>query len=103
MPWKDMTLGEPPKYYSDVYDGGREKEKVQAPAQLHQHAWRCWLIVEAVAAAAAAATAAAAAACSDYAIALSWVQFKACCAMSNPMPAPVAACAAWRLFGLMQA
>lgn len=30
MPWKDMTLGEPPKYYSDVYEGGREKEKVGA-------------------------------------------------------------------------
>ena len=29
MPWKDMTLGEPPKYYSDVYEGGREKEKVR--------------------------------------------------------------------------
>jgi hypothetical protein len=28
MPWKDMTLGEPLKYYSDVYEGGREKEKV---------------------------------------------------------------------------
>ena len=28
MPWKDMTLGEPPKYYSDIYEGGREKEKV---------------------------------------------------------------------------
>jgi hypothetical protein len=23
-----MTLGEPPKYYMDVYEGGREKEKV---------------------------------------------------------------------------
>lgn len=28
QPWKDMTLGEPPKYYSDVYEGGREKERV---------------------------------------------------------------------------
>jgi len=27
-PWQDMTLGEPPKYYMDVYEGGREKEKV---------------------------------------------------------------------------
>jgi hypothetical protein len=32
MPWKDMTLGEPPKYYSDVYEGGREKEKVGGTA-----------------------------------------------------------------------
>lgn len=28
MPWKDMSIGEPPKYYMDVYDGGREIEKV---------------------------------------------------------------------------
>lgn len=29
MPWKDMTLREcPPKYYMDVYDGGRLVEKV---------------------------------------------------------------------------
>eukprot|EP00775_Hariotina_reticulata_P007028 gene7028-7242_t len=26
-PWQDMSLGEPPKYYMDVYEGGREKEK----------------------------------------------------------------------------
>jgi hypothetical protein len=30
MPWKDMTLGEPPKYYMDVYDGGRLVEKVSS-------------------------------------------------------------------------
>lgn len=30
MPWKDMTLGEPPKYYMDVYQGGKEREKVTA-------------------------------------------------------------------------
>jgi hypothetical protein len=29
MPWRDMSLGEPPKYYVDVYDGGREREKVR--------------------------------------------------------------------------
>jgi hypothetical protein len=29
MPWRDMSLGEPPKYYMDVYDGGREREKVR--------------------------------------------------------------------------
>lgn len=29
MPWKDMSIGEAPKYYMDVYDGGREKEKVR--------------------------------------------------------------------------
>ncbi|KAF6264542.1 flagellar associated protein [Scenedesmus sp. NREL 46B-D3] len=27
MPWRDMSLGEPPKYYMDVYDGGRQREK----------------------------------------------------------------------------
>ncbi|WIA28521.1 hypothetical protein OEZ86_011064 [Tetradesmus obliquus] len=27
MPWRDMSLGEPPKYYMDVYDGGRERVK----------------------------------------------------------------------------
>jgi hypothetical protein len=27
-PWQATTLGEPPVYYSDVYDGGREKERV---------------------------------------------------------------------------
>jgi hypothetical protein len=30
-PWKDRTLGKPPVYYPDVYDGGRLKEKVSAP------------------------------------------------------------------------
>lgn len=28
QPWKDRCLGDPPKYYCDVYEGGREKEKV---------------------------------------------------------------------------
>lgn len=32
QPWQSMTLGEPPKYYSDIYDGGREREKVRATA-----------------------------------------------------------------------
>jgi hypothetical protein len=27
-PWRDRTLGEPPVYHSDVYNGGRLKEKV---------------------------------------------------------------------------
>ncbi|GBF98846.1 hypothetical protein Rsub_11450 [Raphidocelis subcapitata] len=29
-PWKDRSLGEPPAYYPDVYDGGRLKEKEMA-------------------------------------------------------------------------
>jgi len=29
-PWQDRTLGEPPKYWTDVYDGGRLKEKEMA-------------------------------------------------------------------------
>lgn len=29
MPWRDMTLGDPPKYYSDVYEGVRVREKVR--------------------------------------------------------------------------
>eukprot|EP00882_Tetradesmus_deserticola_P030575 GHRQ01034402.1.p1 GENE.GHRQ01034402.1~~GHRQ01034402.1.p1 ORF type:complete len:153 (-),score=50.41 GHRQ01034402.1:18-476(-) len=32
MPWRDMSLGEPPKYYMDVYEGGREREKVRQRA-----------------------------------------------------------------------
>jgi hypothetical protein len=28
QPWKDNCLGEVPKYYIDVYEGGRLKEKV---------------------------------------------------------------------------
>lgn len=29
MPWKDRTLGAPPVYYMDGYEGGRQKEKVR--------------------------------------------------------------------------
>lgn len=31
-PWQDRCLGAPPKYHSDVYDGGRLKEKEMAAA-----------------------------------------------------------------------
>lgn len=36
MPWRDMSLGEPPKYYMDVYDGGRERVKVRGQQQQQQ-------------------------------------------------------------------
>lgn len=41
QPWKDMTLGEPPTYYADVYEGGREREKVREQLKTtwtYQHA-----------------------------------------------------------------
>lgn len=42
-PWKDNCLGDPPKYYSDVYEAGRALEKVR---QSNTGRWRktrsCW-------------------------------------------------------------
>jgi hypothetical protein len=35
-PWKDNCLGDPPKYYSDVYEAGRALEKVRHSSTGHK-------------------------------------------------------------------